>query len=139
MYECPITPFTITPLARFGQDALVRLSIEFGAEVGVILAVFYAALGKLEYLQLAMEHGCPKSARITSAAASRGHHLTCVMYAHTKGCPWSAEVCENAAAGGHLQCLKYAYEHGCPLDKEMVVRAAATHSHILEYIEGLEL
>ena len=88
----------------------------------------------------AHEHGCIRSARTCSHAASGGH-LVCLRYAHENGCPWDVLTCACAAFNGHLECIQYAaqhghldcliyaHKHGCKWDKIRVLTDAARHGH----------
>jgi hypothetical protein len=85
----------------------------------------WACIGKLEFMELSFENGCPWDENTCTKAASEGH-LECLKYAHEHGCPWDENTCTKAALNGHLDSLKYAHEHGCPWDKNTCSDAAST-------------
>lgn len=74
-----------------------------------------ASAGHLSCLEYAHTKGCPWS-EYTCELAARGDHLACLEFCHTNGCPWDEKTCKTAARNGRLSCLEYALSNNCPCD-----------------------
>jgi hypothetical protein len=41
-------------------------------------------------------------------------HLEVLQWARANGCPWSSDMCKDAADNGHLHVVKWALANGFP-------------------------
>ena len=59
------------------------------------------------------------------------------MYARENGCKWGSYTCYYASRGGHLSCLIYAYENNSPIDVERCLSVSHSSSSCFSYLNDL--
>jgi hypothetical protein len=66
----------------------------------------------------------------TAAHAASNNLVGVLQHLHSLGCPWSMEVCREAAASGSLEALQWARENGCPWKADKIFIAAVLSGSI---------
>ncbi|KAJ1618639.1 hypothetical protein T492DRAFT_916680 [Pavlovales sp. CCMP2436] len=119
--------------AAVGHVEVLRYAHEHGCPWESGTCDMAAEGENLEVLRDAHEHGCKWDSDLCKYAAEEGH-LEVLRYAHEHGCEWDSDTCKYAAQGGHLEVLRYAHEHGCPWSEQTTARAArGGHLEVLRY------
>lgn len=142
---CPWDESTCDAAAKNGSLECLVYAHENGCQMSVETCAFAAQNGYLDCLKYTLSfYGSVYRigymyTKICDYAAASGH-LDCLQYAHTHGCPWGEQTCENAAQAGllwirgkqsktsikHFECLKYLVAARCPINKNRCYEIAQT-------------
>ena len=146
-------PYKTGPATLAHSTRLLQWALDNGFNINsVMVSRWAAALGKLDVLEWACNHGGSWDKIACDCAAASGHldvlkwmhmrqfnwdertcaaaawngYLEVLKWLHEKECPWDATTCAAAAIMGHLAVLRYARENGCNWDEGVIAEAAGT-------------
>lgn len=122
IFQMPIYNPTIMQIAaKSGNLPCLRFAYEHGCpwdrEVGPLMVKY----GHLSCLKYAAENGYSLNESLLNSSLIYGH-LNCLQYIYECGCtswPNGVMACIYAANSGYLDCLIYAHTHGCPFTAEL--------------------